>query len=88
MEENTDEPRNKRVDGREHDDVQLVFIDQESVSIYEIRDSVGDVVNVVIAEGIDDPERFRARSDAERDSMKMLALDEYYKGTEWEGPAV
>lgn len=87
MKEDADKLRDKRVNGGAHDDVQLVFVKQESVSVYEVRDSVGDIVNVVIAEGIDDPKRFRARSDAERDSMKMLALDEYYKGTEWEGPA-
>lgn len=78
----------KTLDGGQDDDVQFVFVEQESVSVYEVRDSIGDVINVIIAEGIDDPERFRTRSAAEQDSMKMLALDEYYKGTGWEGPAL
>lgn len=73
--------------GGENDDVRFVFIQQESVSVYEVRDSEGDIVGIVIAEGVDEPERFRARSVVQQDAMKMLALDEYYKGTNWEGPA-
>ncbi|MBO0931909.1 hypothetical protein [Fibrella aquatilis] len=73
--------------GGDNDDVQFVFVRQESVSVYEVRDSVGDVVSIVIAEGVDEPEQFRARPVAEQDAMKMLALDEYYNGSKWEGPA-
>ncbi|MGF7218796.1 hypothetical protein GGR92_004975 [Spirosoma lacussanchae] len=73
------------LDGGENDDVEFVLVQQESVSVYEVKDSVGEVVSIVIAEGIDDPERFQARSAAEQDAMKMLALDEYYGGAEWEG---
>ncbi|GAB3562662.1 hypothetical protein GCM10027578_05190 [Spirosoma luteolum] len=76
---------NKILDGCEYDDVQFVFIQQESVSVYEVKDSLGEVVSIVIAEGIDEPDRFQARSVAEQDAMKMLALDEYYGGADWEG---
>lgn len=84
MNENGD----KKLDGREHDDVQFVFVRQQSVAVYEVHDSLGEVVSVVIAEGIDDPERFNARSESEQDSMKILALDEYYGEAGWEGPIV
>ncbi|WP_138507156.1 hypothetical protein [Spirosoma lacussanchae] len=79
------EPVRRVLDGGENDDVEFVLVQQESVSVYEVKDSVGEVVSIVIAEGIDDPERFQARSAAEQDAMKMLALDEYYGGAEWEG---
>ncbi|KAB7726428.1 hypothetical protein F5984_24210 [Rudanella paleaurantiibacter] len=75
----------KILDGRGNDDVQFVFVQQESVSVYEVKDSMGEVVSIVIAEGIDNPERFQARPVAEQDAMKMLALDEYYGGADWEG---
>jgi hypothetical protein len=75
----------KILDGRGNDDVQFVFVQQESVSVYEVKDSVGEVISIVIAEGIDEPDRFQARPTAEQDAMKMLALDEYYGGAEWEG---
>ena len=73
--------------GGESDDVRFVFIQQESVSVYEVRDSVGDIISIVIAEGVDEPERFRARPVVQQDAMKMLALDEYYQSANWEGPA-
>lgn len=79
------QPSSKILDGRGNDDVQFVFVQQESVSVYEVKDSLGEVVSIVIAEGIDEPDRFQARSVAEQDSMKMLALDEYYGGEGWEG---
>lgn len=75
----------KILDGRGNDDVQFVFVQQESVSVYEVKDSLGEVVSIVIAEGIDEPDRFQARPVAEQDAMKMLALDEYYGGADWEG---
>jgi len=78
----------RTLDGGEYDDVRFVFIEQASVSVYEVRDSMNEVVTVVIAEGIDDPDRFRARSVAEQDSMKMLVLDEYYRVTGWEGASL
>lgn len=78
----------KTIVGGENDDVQFVFVQQQSVSVYEIKDSMGDIVSVVIAEGIDDPERFNNRTVAEQDSMKILALDEYFGAVEWEGPFV
>ena len=78
----------RTLDGGEHDGVRFVFIEQASVSVYEVRDSLNEVVSVVIAEGIDDPDRFRARPAAEQDSMKMLALDEYYGGAGWEGASL
>lgn len=87
MKNTTQESGNKVLEGGENDNVRFVFIKQESVSVYEVQDSIGEVVSVVIAEGIDDPERFRARTISEQDAMKMLALDEYYGGDEWEGPA-
>ena len=77
--------QHKILDGGENDDVQFVFVQQQSVSVYEVKDSMGEVVSVVIAEGIDDPERFKNRTVAEQDSMKILALDEYYGEVEWEG---
>lgn len=76
---------NKVLEGQGNDDVEFVFVQQESVSVYEVKDSMGEIVSIVIAEGIDDTERFLARSVAEQDSMKMLALDEYYGVGEWEG---
>lgn len=79
------EGQHKTIDGGENDDVQFVFVQQQSVSVYEVKDSMGEVVSVVIAEGIDDPERFNNRTVAEQDSMKILALDEYYGEIEWEG---
>ncbi len=79
--------QHKTIDGGENDDVQFVFVQQQSVSVYEVKDSMGEVISVVIAEGIDDPERFNNRTVAEQDSMKILALDEYYGELEWEGPA-
>jgi|GEM_PF-4004240 len=84
MEAEDKQPGNKILDGRGNDDVQFVFVQQESVSVYEVKDIRGEVVSIVIAEGIDEPERFQARSAAEQDAMKMLALDEYYGGAEWE----
>lgn len=78
--------QHKTLDGGENDDVQFVFVQQQSVSVYEVKDSLGEVVSVVIAEGIDAPERFKNRTVAEQDSMKILALDEYYGEVEWEGP--
>lgn len=85
MKYTAEESGKKVLDGCGNDDVEFVFIRQETVSVYEVRDSIGDVVNIVIAEGIDDPAKFQARTAAEQDSMKMLALDEYYGGSEWEG---
>lgn len=85
MKKNNNHPDHQLLDGKDNDDVQFVFVQQESVSIYEVKDSLGEVVSIVIAEGIDDPERFQARSVAEQDAMKMLALDEYYGGADWEG---
>lgn len=85
MEAEDKQSGNKILDGRGNDDVHFVFVQQESVSVYEVKDSLGEVVSVVIAEGIDEPDRFQARPVAEQDAMKMLALDEYYGGDEWEG---
>lgn len=82
MESGDKQSGNKIIGGYRNDDVQLVFIQQESVSVYEVRDSMGEVVSIVIAEGIDDAEQFGARSVAEQDAMKMLALDEYYEENE------
>jgi hypothetical protein len=87
MNESGEEKADKTLLGGNNDDVLFVFIAQESVSVYEVRDSLGDVVSIVIAEGVDEPERFRARPVSEQDAMKMLALDEYYNGPKWEGPA-
>lgn len=78
--------QHRTLDGGENDDVQFVFVQQQSVSVYEVKDSMGEVVSVVIAEGVDDPVRFRNRTVAEQDSMKILAMDEYYGEVEWEGP--
>jgi hypothetical protein len=75
-------------DEDEFDAVLFVLIPQETVSLYEVRDSVGTVVTLLIAEGRDDPARFNARPDAEKDAMKILALDEYYGSSVWEGPPV
>ncbi|CCH03545.1 hypothetical protein FAES_pFAES01051 (plasmid) [Fibrella aestuarina BUZ 2] len=86
METSVENNEDKVLDGGSYDDVRFVFVRQESVSVYEVRDSLGEVVNIVIAEGIDDPERFQSRTVAEQDAMKTLALDEYYGGSEWEGP--
>ena len=85
MEAEDKQSGNKILGGRGNDDVQFIFVQQESVSVYEVKDSLGQIVSIVIAEGIDEPERFQARPVAEQDAMKMLALDEYYGGAEWEG---
>jgi hypothetical protein len=82
------EPGDETPDEDDVDAVQFVFIPQETVSLYEVRDSVGDLVTLLIAEGRDDPARFNARPDAEKDAMKILALDEYYGSSVWEGPSV
>lgn len=82
------EPGDETPDEDDLDAVQFVFIPQETVSLYEVRDSVGDLVTLLIAEGRDDPTRFNARPDAEKDAMKILALDEYYGSSVWEGPLI
>lgn len=88
MKDTENKEGNKVLDGQGNDDVKFVFVQQEAVSVYEVKDIMGEIVSIVIAEGIDDPDRFQARSVAEQDAMKMLALDEYYGVGEWEGPEV
>lgn len=68
--------------------VSLRYVPQESISLYEAVDSDGDVVALLMAEGVDEPERFAQRTEAEQSAMQVLALDEYYKGFDWEGTII
>jgi hypothetical protein len=65
--------------------VTLRHVPQESVSLYEAISTDGDVVALLLAEAVENPARFEQRTEAERSAMQVLALDEYYKGTDWEG---
>jgi hypothetical protein len=82
------QPNRSTPDDDELDAVQFIYIPQQSVSLYEVRDSVGDLVTLLIAEGRDDPARFAARPESEQDAMKILALDEYYGSSVWEDPSM
>ena len=68
--------------------VTMRFVPQESVSLYEAVDADGDVVALLIAEAVATPEQFEQRSEAEQSAMQVLALDEYYKGFDWEGTII
>lgn len=68
--------------------VSLRYVPQESISLYEAVDADGDVVALLMAEGVDEPERFAQRTEAEQRAMQVLALDEYYKGFDWEGTII
>lgn len=68
--------------------VTMRFVPQESVSLYEAVDADGDVVALLIAEAVNTPEQFEQRSKAEQSAMQVLALDEYYKGFDWEGTII
>lgn len=68
--------------------VSLRYVPQESISLYEAVDAGGDVVALLMAEGVDEPERFAKRTEAEQSAMQVLALDEYYNGFDWEGTII
>ena len=68
--------------------VMLKYVQQESVSLYEAVDPEGEIVALLIAEAVDEPERFEQRSEAEQSAMQVLALDEYYKGLDGEGTII
>ncbi len=70
------------------ENVVLRYVPQESISIYEAVDLDGEVVALLIAEGVDEPTRFEQRTEAERSAMQVLALDEYYQGFDWEGTII
>ena len=82
---------NKTVEIRRDDAVETVslrYVPQESIALYEAVDADGEVVALLLAEGVDEPDRFKQRTEAERNAMQVLALDEYYKGFDWEGTII
>ena len=66
----------------------LRLIPQDSIALYEAVDADGEVVALLLAEGVDEPDRFEQRTETERSAMQVLALDEYYKGFDWEGTII
>lgn len=83
---------NRKEDDLELDEIaeriNLRYVPQASVSMYEAVDAVGEVVVLLLAEAVDEPERFAQRTEAEQSAMLVLALDDYYNGFDWEGTII
>lgn len=62
----------------------LRHVHQDSLNLYEVYTATGEFLHLSLTEQLDEPTRWRSRSEAEQDAMMTLALDEYYGRLTWD----
>jgi hypothetical protein len=62
----------------------LLFVNQLGIDLYEVYDAEGEFLHLSVTEQFDDNGHWCSRTEAERDAMMTLALDEYYGTMAWD----
>ncbi|AEI52044.1 hypothetical protein [Runella slithyformis] len=62
----------------------LVRVQQQSADVYQIFDAVGYLWQIRLCDEYDELPSWQRRSEAEKDALFTLAMDEYYGSPCWE----
>lgn len=62
----------------------LVRVQQQSADVYQIFDAAGYLWQIRLCDEYDELPSWQRRSEAEKDALFTLAMDEYYGSPYWE----